>query len=111
MSSFVNAMLFERRQKEFWMEYSVWWRQETCQNFSIDLRCETIDHVRVFNNDEIQPPAASLPACGHPHFMTPGLQQLSYCLKYKGKGHMASNNKANNKPISPESGTQKHHMG
>lgn len=85
MSSFVNAMLFERRQKELWIKYSVWRHQETCQNLSIDLRCETIDHVRIFNNDEIQPPAASLPACGHPHFVTPGLQQLSYCLKSKGK--------------------------
>lgn len=55
--------------------------QKLAKSGSTDLRCETIDHVRVFNNDEIQPAAASLPACGHPHLVTPGLQQLSYCLK------------------------------
>lgn len=45
-----------------------------CQNGSRDSRCEAIDHVRIFNNDKIQPAAASLPACGHPDFVTPGLQ-------------------------------------
>lgn len=56
-----------------------------CQRWPKDSRCEAIDHVRIFNNDEIQPATTSLPSCGHPHFVTPGLQQLSDCLKSKGK--------------------------
>lgn len=52
-----------------------------CQHCPRHSRCEAIDHVRIFNNDEIQPATTSLPSCGHPNFVTPGLQQLSYCLK------------------------------
>lgn len=70
------------------MESSFWWCPKNvykhptiCQHWPKHSRCEAIDHVRIFNNDEIQPATTSLPSCGHPHFVTPGLQQLSDCLK------------------------------
>ena len=39
------------------------------------LRAEAVDHVGVSDQDEVQPTAAPLPACGHAHLSTPALQQ------------------------------------
>lgn len=36
-------------------------------------RCESVDHVCIFKNNQIQPTAASLSACSHAHLMTSGL--------------------------------------
>lgn len=56
-----------------------------CINHCIHLRSEAINHVSVSDDDKIQPAATSLPSCGHTHFVTPRLQQLSHWLQLAGR--------------------------
>lgn len=49
-------------------------------NYPNHSRSEAINHVSESDDDEIQPAATSLPSRGYTHLMTPGLQQLTYCL-------------------------------
>lgn len=44
------------------------------------LRSESIDHVSISQNHQVEPATAPLPACGHPPLVAAGLQQVSNLL-------------------------------
>lgn len=50
----------------------------TCK---VDLRGESINHVCIFNEYQIQPTTSPLPACGHAHLLPPSLKKLPDILK------------------------------
>ena len=46
----------------------------TILHSSVHSRGETVDHVSVFEDDQVQPATAALPSGGDPYLMTPGLK-------------------------------------
>lgn len=47
----------------------------------MNSRCESIDHVCIFEEHQVQPTASPLPARGHPHLLPSGLQKLPDVLQ------------------------------
>lgn len=55
--------------------------QNTIPVYTLNSRCESIYHVCIFDEHQIQPTTSPLSPCGHTHLLPPRLKKISDVLE------------------------------